>query len=75
MSYIFLDESGDLGFDFNKKKTSKFFIVTFLFMENNKLSIEKIIKKTHFELKKKIKRKIGVFTCGKRKTDNSSKIA
>lgn len=60
MSYIFLDESGDLGFDFNKKKTSKFFIVTFLFVKENKSSIEKIVKKVHSELKKKLKRKAGV---------------
>jgi L-asparaginase/Glu-tRNA(Gln) amidotransferase subunit D len=29
MAFIFMDESGDLGFDFNKKKTSKVFIITF----------------------------------------------
>lgn len=44
MSYIFFDESGDLGFDFSKKKTSNYFVVTFLFV-NNKSSIEKIVKK------------------------------
>lgn len=44
MAYIFLDESGDLGFNFKKKKTSKYFIITFLFVkEKNK--IEKIVKK------------------------------
>jgi hypothetical protein len=43
-AYIFMDESGDLGFDFRKSKTSKFFIVTFLFCENKK-PIEKIVKK------------------------------
>lgn len=42
MAYIFLDESGDLGFDFIKKKTSKFFIVTCLFTES-KTPIEKIV--------------------------------
>ena len=31
MAYILLDESGDLGFDFNKKKTTKFFLVVFMF--------------------------------------------
>lgn len=60
MSYIFLDESGDLGFNFKKKKTSKFFVVTFLFVEDNKSSIEKIVKRTHSELKKKTKRKVGI---------------
>jgi hypothetical protein len=32
--YIFLDESGDLGFDFTKRKTSKFFVMTLLVSEN-----------------------------------------
>ena len=54
MAYIFLDESGDLGFNFKKKKTSKFFVVTCLFVENKK-PFEKIVKKTHSELKKKYK--------------------
>lgn len=59
MAYIFLDESGDLGFNFRKSKTSKIFIVTCLFTENKK-SIEQIVKKTHSELKKKYKRRVGV---------------
>ena len=45
MSHIFLDESGDLGFDFSKPKTSKYFIVTFLFT-SDKRPLEKAIKKT-----------------------------
>ena len=44
MAYIFLDESGNLGFDFDKKKTSKFFIITFLFVKD-KRPLEKIVKK------------------------------
>ncbi|OGZ63827.1 MAG: hypothetical protein A3A98_00885 [Candidatus Staskawiczbacteria bacterium RIFCSPLOWO2_01_FULL_40_39] len=60
MAYIFLDESGDLGFNFDKKGTSKFFIVTFLFISGSKKPFEKIIKKTHSELKKKIKKRIGI---------------
>jgi hypothetical protein len=44
MSYIFLDESGDLGFNSAKKKTSKYFVITFLFTEN-KNKIEKLVKK------------------------------
>jgi len=35
MAYIFLDESGDLGFNFDKKKTSNFFLVTILFNEKH----------------------------------------
>jgi len=66
MAYIFLDESGDLGFNFKKKKTSKFFVITCLFT-NNRRSIEKIVKKTHSELKKKYKRKFGILHCVKEK--------
>lgn len=40
-----MDESGDLGFDFTKKRTSKTFNITFLFSTNPK-QIEKIVKKT-----------------------------
>jgi len=48
MSYIFLDESGDLGFNFSKQKTSKYFIISFLFVDKEqKRSTEKIIKKIY----------------------------
>lgn len=59
MAYIFLDESGDLGFDFSKKGTSKFFLITILFC-HEKRAIEKIVKKVHSGLKKKHKQKGGV---------------
>lgn len=62
MSYIFLDESGDLGFDFSKKRTTKFFVITFLFVKS-KRSIEKIVSKAHKELKKKHKKRGGVLHC------------
>jgi len=35
---IFLDESGDLGFDFNKPKTSCKFVITLLVCQNLDLS-------------------------------------
>lgn len=60
MAYIFLDESGDLGFNFKKKGTSKNFIVSFLFVPDSKKPIEKVVSKTHKELSKNIKRKIGI---------------
>lgn len=44
MSFIFLDESGDLGFDFTKGKTSKFFVISFLFVKN-KDSVDRIVNK------------------------------
>lgn len=50
--YIFLDESGDLGFS---KKSSKWFILTIV-LTNNHRKIEKCIKKIHKGLRKKYKK-------------------
>lgn len=55
--YIFLDESGDLGFN-PKKQNSKYFVVTFLFAQDKK-PLEKIAKKIHRNLRKKVKRLSG----------------
>lgn len=49
MAYIFFDESGDLGFDFSKKRTSRFFVVTFLFV-SEKRSIERAVRKAFTSL-------------------------
>ncbi|MGD0522942.1 MAG: DUF3800 domain-containing protein [Candidatus Microgenomates bacterium] len=57
MAYIFLDESGDLGFNC-KKKNSKYFVITIL-STNDKKPIEKVVKKIHSGLRKKIKRLSG----------------
>ncbi len=54
MAYIFMDESGDLGFDFSKKGTSKCFLITFLFVDN-KRPIEKCIRKVRAGLQKNLK--------------------
>jgi hypothetical protein len=59
MAYIFLDESGDLGFDFTKKRTSKYFIITFLFT-NNKRPLEKAAKIIHRGLRKRYRLRTGV---------------
>lgn len=53
--YIFLDESGDLGFDFKKSKTSKFFVMTLLVC--NSQSTIKIIKNAVQKTLKKINHK------------------
>ncbi len=54
MSYIFLDESGCLGFNFKKKKTSKYFVISFLCMVNSqKKPLEKIVKKIYQGFSKK----------------------
>lgn len=66
MAYIFLDESGDLGFDFTKARTTKFFIITFLFSKD-KRPLEKIVSKTHSELKKKYRQRGGVLHCHREK--------
>lgn len=44
MSYIFVDESGDLGFDFKKSKTSHYFVVAFLFVKDKRI-LDKTVKK------------------------------
>ena len=49
MTRIYLDESGDLSFDFTKKGTSKFFIITVLISEN-KVLLDRLIKKINLEV-------------------------
>lgn len=46
MSFLFMDESGDLGFNLNKRGTSKFFVVTLLYTRDKK-PIEKTISKIY----------------------------
>ncbi|MDO8747829.1 MAG: DUF3800 domain-containing protein [Candidatus Omnitrophota bacterium] len=55
MAYIFLDESGDLGFDFSKQKTSKFFVITVLFVIS-KRPLEKCVRTVHRGLRQKYKK-------------------
>lgn len=57
MAFIFLDESGDLGFK-KDKKFSQFFLITALAVQDKK-PIEKIVKKVYSELRKKVKRLSG----------------
>ncbi len=47
MAYIYMDESGDLWFDWKKSKTSKYFVVSFLFIgdEVTRNNTEKIVNK------------------------------
>jgi hypothetical protein len=44
MTTIFMDEGGDLGFDLSKARTSRNFIITFLFCSNSKIT-NKIVSK------------------------------
>lgn len=73
MAYIFLDESGDLGFN-PKKQNSKYFLVTFLAI-SEKTPIEKVVKKVHKSLRKKIKKLSGgVLHCHKEKPATRRKL-
>ncbi|GBR73621.1 hypothetical protein NO1_0963, partial [Candidatus Termititenax aidoneus] len=48
MWYLYLDESGDLGFDFKRKTTSKYFTITILCFEGvaNNRSFNHAVRKT-----------------------------
>ena len=66
MAYIFMDESGDLGFH-KEKKNSRYFIITFLFIDNKK-HLDKIAKKIFSWLSKKsVKVSWWVLHCNKEK--------
>jgi len=54
--YIYLDESGDLGFDFTKQGTSRFFVITLLIIHSNEVN-RKILKMVERTVKDKINRK------------------
>lgn len=65
MAYIFMDESGCLGFNLNKSKTTKYFLITFLF-STNKRSLKKIVKNTFSSMtSKERKSHRGVLHCNK----------
>lgn len=56
-TYILMDESGDLGFNKNKRN-SKYFIITFLICPDIK-SIQKLVKTIHASLRKNIRKLSG----------------
>jgi len=49
--YVYFDESGDLGFDTSKTKSSKHFVVAMLFCRDSR-RIEKLVKKAFAEFSK-----------------------
>ena len=49
MTYVYFDESGDLGFDFSKKGTSEIFSIAFLIIENRRPIIS-LVKKVFSSL-------------------------
>ncbi len=54
--FIYLDESGDLGFDFNKRKTTKKFVITLLVC-NSDTARKELTKAVRRTLKNKLNRK------------------
>jgi hypothetical protein len=63
-----MDESGDLGFDFSKKKTTRFFVITLLFTNSHR-PVEKIVRKTFSSLPEKVKKShSGVLHASKEKS-------
>jgi hypothetical protein len=54
--FIYLDESGDLGFDFTKSKTTRHFVITLLVCDGRSVHVqfEKAVRRT---LKNKLNRK------------------
>jgi hypothetical protein len=55
MLYLYLDESGDMGFDFFAKKPSKYFTVTVMLVQGmeNRKKIAKAVRRTlHYKLAK-----------------------
>lgn len=74
MAYIFMDESGCLGFDFNKPKTSKHFIITFLLVNNDNV-LDKIVNKTFRAISlKKRRNHVGSLHCNKEDNKTRSKL-
>lgn len=53
MWYLYLDESGDLGFDFVNKKPSKFFTITILALSSQDAN-RKLIKAVQITLRRKL---------------------
>ncbi len=74
MAFIFLDESGDLGFNFNRKKTSKYFVIACLFVKKER-PIEKVVNKVFNSFnKKEIKNHSGTLHAYKEKPATRQKI-
>lgn len=74
MNYIFMDESGDLGFNFNKEKTSQNFIIATL-ITKNKRPTEKIISKIFNSLSLRVRKShSGVLHCNKEKPHTRIKL-
>ena len=64
---VYMDESGDLGFDFSKHKTSRYFVAAFVFTSEPR-QLDKIIKKIFAGFSKlEVKNHHGMLHCYKEK--------
>lgn len=61
MAYIYMDESWDLWFDYSKWRTSKFFVISFLVVNDEKIPNIIMKKATNWMKHKNIKIKWGVY--------------
>jgi hypothetical protein len=65
---LFQDESGDLGFDFSKSKTSRFFVITIVLMDESvKKSTEKVVKNVFRRFAEPKSHKEGILHAAKEK--------
>ena len=72
--YIYFDESGDLGFDFSNKGTSRWFIATFLICTDPK-PVHKAVKSAHAALVRSLgRRHTGVFHAHKDKDSTKKRL-
>ena len=74
MSYIFMDESGDLGFNFSKTNTSRYFVMSFLISDSDDIC-RKIVAKTVKKMTLRNRANFsGVFHCNKENEDVRSNL-
>ncbi|MCA9341012.1 DUF3800 domain-containing protein [Candidatus Saccharibacteria bacterium] len=71
---VYMDESGDLGFDFTKQKTSRYFVVSFVFTAHPR-QLDKMVNKIfHGFTKKEVKNHHGVLHCYKEHPKNRVRL-
>lgn len=74
MAWIFLDESGDLGFNFKKSKTSDYFVISLLFVKDKPL-VERIVKRIFQGFtKKEVRSHSGILHCYKERASTRRKL-
>ena len=71
---VYMDESGDLGFDFTKSKTSRYFVVSFIFTSHPR-QLDKMVNKIFSGFSKiEVKNHHGVMHCYKEHPKNRVRL-